>query len=111
MEPAGARLWHTPLAEHQAATVASEQRAPRPHPPEPAEPKPVPAAGESARQKHLLPSPGRKARSGSSEVYRRRAGLRMPRVSARANGVLAHLSTTPWISLSCNLLDGLGPCG
>lgn len=38
--------------------------------------------------KHLPPSPGRKARSGSSEVYRRRAGLRMLRVSARAKGVL-----------------------
>lgn len=41
--------------------------------------------------KHLPPSPGRKARSGSSEVYRRRAGLRMLRMSARAKGVLAHL--------------------
>lgn len=57
--------------------------------------------------KHLPPSPGRKARSGSSEVYRRRAGLRMLRMSARAKGVLAHLGRTPWTSLSCNPLEGL----
>lgn len=65
MEPADARLRHTPLAEHQAASVAGGQPAPRSHPPEPAKPKPVPAAGESARQSTCRPALGARRAPGA----------------------------------------------
>lgn len=65
MEPADARLGHTPLAEHQAASAAGGQRAPRPHPPEPAKPKPVPATGESARQSTCRPALGARRAPGA----------------------------------------------
>lgn len=65
MESASAWLGYTPLAEYQAASTADGQRAPRPHPPESAEPKPVPAARESARQSTCRPALGARRAPGA----------------------------------------------
>lgn len=67
---------HTPLAGRRAALVASGERAPPPRPT-----RPRARAGPRARRvcaaRHLPLSPECRARSGSLEVCRRRAGPRL----------------------------------
>lgn len=92
--PTDPRPVHTPLAGRRAARVAGGERAPPPRPS-----RPRARAGPRARRvcaaRHLPLSPERWARSGISEVCRRRAGVRTQRVSATARGVCAHLGMAP----------------
>lgn len=85
---------HTPLAGRRAARVAGGERAPPPRPS-----RPRAGAGPRARRvcatRHLPLSPRCWARSGSSEVWRRRAGPRVRTVAAGARGVRAHLGMAP----------------
>lgn len=93
---------HTPLAGRKAARVAGGERAPLPR-----RSQPRARAGLRARRvcaaRHLPVSPECWARSGSSEVCRRRAGLRMQRVSAGVRGHLAHLGMASRTSDSVDL--------
>lgn len=86
MGPSGPGPVHTPLAGRRAARVAGGERAPPPRPS-----RPRARAGPHARRvcaaRHLPLSPERRARSGSSEVCRRRAGLRRQTVFAELTGV------------------------
>lgn len=90
MGPAGPPPVHTPLAGRRAARVAGGERAPPPRPN-----RPRARAGPRARRvcaaRHLPLSPESRARSGNSEVCRRRADLRMRTVPARARAGSAHL--------------------
>lgn len=81
---------HTPLAGRKAARVAGGERAPLPRPSQPRA-RAGPRARRVCAARHLPLSPECWARSGSSEVCRRRAGLRMQRVSARVRDDLTHL--------------------
>lgn len=96
---------HTPLAGRRAARVAGGERAPPP--------RPSAGAGPRARRvcatRHLPLNPWCRARSGSSEVWRRRAGPRVRTVAAGARGFRAHLGMAPRLN-DWAPKDTLVPC-